>query len=116
MAGDYRLLVGRDDPDVDAAVPCADAGGASRIRAGVQPQPEPSQARAYSGADGRGVLADSGGEHQAVQPAQRADQGAHFRGDPVGEQLDGFTRPEVIVRQQVADVAAGPGDLSSPER
>jgi len=55
------------------------------------------------------MLADAGGEDQAIQPTQCADQGAGLNGDAIGEQFDRFARMRIVALRANADVATDAG-------
>ena len=71
ILGDHELLVGGDDPDLDLGIVSGDQSllAADLVALGVELDAHELQALADAGAVGGAVLADAGGEHQAVPRA-----------------------------------------------
>src|SRR3546814_4647606 len=57
-----------------------------------------------------GMLADTGGEDERVQPAERGDQRTEFAADAVDEQVDGPGGMGIVAREQVAHVVTDARD------
>src|SRR5271165_1246627 len=70
MTSDHEFLVRRNDPGGHPAVASADAWPPGLVGCLVQLDAEPCRIAADPCSDRRGVLADSGSEHQRVEPAQ----------------------------------------------
>ena len=110
MASDRGLLVCGDDADLDFAVGSADASGIGVVRGRVQSHAEPGQSVANLGADRRRAFSDPRGEHEAIEPAQRACQPRDLESDAIGEEIERLARVWVVAGDQHAHVAADPGD------
>ena len=95
VAGDHQFLIGGNDVAGDARAWRRDAPGALGVRLWVKLKPEPGQAPRHGLADGRCVLADAGGEDEAVDAA-------HGRGEHPGEQRNAVD--EIVEREFGAGV------------
>ena len=113
---DHELLVGADDPHLDATGVRRNQRCILRIALLVQFDAEKAESVADPLPDERRVFADASGEDERVQSAERGGEGA----DPflrlVAKQRHGLRRPHVIgfPREQVAHVGAGPGNAEQP--
>ena len=96
MTGDHQLLVGRNDKKGNAAIRARDHRPV-RVRLQIELGPEPGEVLGDSRAHRRRVLADPGGEHEAVDPAER-------RSEPAGLEADAIR--EIIERKAGARVGA----------
>src|SRR6185295_8395164 len=88
VASDDALLVGGDDPGAHRALHLRDDGPAGGIGLRVVDQAEPGRALAHLGAHGRGVLADTAGEDERVDAAQRRRQRAEVADDGIAVLFD----------------------------
>ncbi len=91
---DHALLVRRNDPGGNGGAIGADAGLAALIALLVDLQAKPPASGSDLGAGPRVVLADAGGENDAVDPAQRRRQRADLADDAVDEQGDRLAEPQ----------------------
>src|SRR5262245_57929018 len=109
MSRDRQLLVGGNDPRRYATGGGADARPARIVRLAVQVDAEPGSLAAYRFAHGCRVLADTGGEHDRIEPAEGGGERAHFATDAIDEQIDGELRPRVLAFEQLSHVARHTG-------
>src|SRR6266545_6819472 len=105
VSRDHELLVGRHHPRAHAAPPHADPWPSPRIGRRVQLDREPCCVPADSFADRHRVLADSAGEHDRVEPAERGRERAELPPDAVHVEVDGKLRGRRVGRQQSPHVA-----------
>src|SRR5271157_2455994 len=106
LARDRPLLVSGDHPDANATRRRGNAVRSLLIRSRIKHEAEPATSLADTPADLRCVLADAGGEDQAIKPAESCGQGADLAGDTVNEQVHRFLGARVIRSEQLAHVAA----------
>ena len=66
----------------------------------VELDAEPGGARADPRADLGRALADPGGEHEGVEPAERRGERAELAADPLDEQIDRLRGARVVAGQQ----------------
>src|SRR6185437_8294560 len=71
VAGNHELLVRGNDVAGNVRARSRDAPLARGVRLGVKLKPEPRKPSRHGFADGRRVLADAGGKHEAVDTAHR---------------------------------------------
>ena len=95
MLRDHCLLVGGDNQDLYVADSCADARRIDSVFTGIEAQPEPCETSADFGPNRSGVFANTGSEHQAVEPAERARHLSRFERNAVRELLDGIARADL---------------------
>src|SRR6266508_2989836 len=88
MPHDHQVLVGRDDADDAAAVRPADRVRVGGVALGVEPEPEMIQPLTGLPAHWSRPLADSSGEHEGVEAAERCRERADLLPDLVTEHGD----------------------------
>ena len=81
MTGDDPFLIGRDDPDFNAAIARADARGSRVVGIVIDGETQPVQPLANTSSDVLCMLADSAGEDQAIQTTEAVDHHRRFPGD-----------------------------------
>ena len=93
----------------DAAARRRDAAGMRRVGLRRRARRRARRRPRRSGPHRCRVLADAGGEDEAVQPAERRGQRADVARDAMDEDLDGEARRAARARQQVAEVGGDAG-------
>ena len=92
VPGDHQLFVGRNHP-ADTRLPAREIRGpVAGVGVLVELDAEPGRGLADAPADLGGVLADAGGEHEAVDAAQHRGERADLLGRAVDEVVDGEAR------------------------
>ena len=109
VAGDHQFLVGGDDVAGDPRSLSRDAPGALGIRLRVKLKAEPGEALRHGIANGWRVLADAGGEHEAVDAAHGGRQHPGEESDAVDEIVERELGARVRTREQVSHVVADAG-------
>ncbi len=103
---DHQLLVGRDHPGLDLGAGAADHRPARGVGLGVEVEAEPGEIATDPFTDDRRMLADAGGEDDAVDAAHGSGQRPGLAGDAIDEIVDGQCRRGCLAGQQVAHVVA----------
>jgi len=96
MAGDHQVLISLYHIGGDAAVSPADALLVLAVGRLVQLEPKPSTGPADHASYPYCILADPGGEHNAIEPAQRRSELADVASDAVAEHFDCKTSARVV--------------------
>src|SRR5215467_5767038 len=96
MASNHQILVGPNDIGGDAAPGRAYAFFIFPVGGFVQLEAQPGAGSADRASDRRGILADPGGEHDAIEAAQRRGERADVAGDAVAEHFDCKTSARVV--------------------
>src|SRR5205823_11041362 len=110
MARDHQLLVRRDSPCRNTAGPRADARFASVVRARVELDTEPCGIAADALAHCSAVFADARGEHDRVEPTERACKRAELAADPIDIEVDRFFGVRLAARKERSHVARDSGN------
>ena len=114
MAGDHQLFVGGNDVAGDARSLARDAARAPGVRLGVKLEAEPGEAPRHGLTNGRRVLADAGGEDEAVDAAHGRSEHAGEERDAVDEVIECELGARIRAREQVAHVVAYAGQALEP--
>src|SRR5262249_19291802 len=104
MAGDHQVLVGFYHIGADPALPCTDTGPMLLVGPLVEFDPEPAARSADGAAHRRGILADPGGEDDALETAQRHRERGDFAVPAVAKDLDGKARAWLLARQKLPEI------------
>src|SRR5215472_14479065 len=96
VASNHQVLVGFYYIGGDTAIGRAYAFFVFPVGCLVQLEAQPSAGVADRASDRRGVLADPGGEHDAIEAAQRRGERADVAGNAVAEHLDFKTSARVV--------------------
>src|SRR5690242_8845985 len=96
MAGYHQVFISLYHVGGDSAVSPADALLVLAVGRLVQLQPKPSTGPADHASYPCCILAAPGGEHDAIEPAQRRGERADVASDAVAEHFDCETSPRVI--------------------
>src|ERR1700726_4507969 len=109
MAGDHQVLVRFYHISRNAALRCANAILMFSIGSLVQFQSEPCTCPA-DGAPYRGrILADPGGEDDAIETAERRGERCNVAGDAIAKQLDREAGTYVVTGQELAEIRRNTG-------
>lgn len=97
MAGDLDVLAGADYQGPDRGIRTSDlpVPGSGFVVRGVSLHAKEAEPVHGAGSDLRGVLADTAGERQRVQTAERRRHGGNAAAEPVQVDLTGEQRPLV---------------------
>ena len=115
MTSDHEFLVRRDDPRRNPAVAPADARSPGLVGRLVQLDAEPCGIAADPCSDRGGVLANSRGEHQRVEPAQGRGQRAQLAADAVDIEVDRLGGPGSVLASSVLMSLEMPETPRSPD-
>src|SRR3954471_10446097 len=88
VPSNHQVFVGLDDIRADAAGISRNAGPVRFVGRLVQIDAKPGASPADRGPDRCGVLADTGGKDDPVEPAERSRQRGDLARRPVAERLD----------------------------
>src|SRR6516162_637079 len=100
MAGNHQVLVGLDNISGDAAPGCADAWPVLAVGCFVEFQAQPAASTADGAANGDSVFANTRGEYDAIEAAQRCGERADLPGRTVVKHFEGKPRARLLARQQ----------------
>src|SRR5215467_3967350 len=104
MAGNHQVLVGLDNISGDAAPGCADAWPVLAVGCFVEFQAQPAASTADGAADWDSVFADTRGEYDAIEAAERCGERADLTRSAIVEHFEGKPRAGLLARQQFAEI------------